>query len=240
MDTRSLCSAMPTTLDTCSRPFTVASAASSDDRSWPCRAWSPSCMPLLSFFLFASMWSMSVRISRIAASSCRLTDRIDLSMSPTTCLVSPTKLRISACILRSACTSSPKVCWMSLTSDAVKAAILFAACLLSFFTSTPIFSTRSRSTVWLAWMVACAALISVCSLATFATSMSNFLSAVKSAKASSNLDCTFFICMSNRRRLAGDASVTSLGPQTSSFSKLTRSPRSVTDCLTARFSERIT
>mmetsp|Transcript_103481 Transcript_103481/g.289889 ORF Transcript_103481/g.289889 Transcript_103481/m.289889 type:complete len:200 (-) Transcript_103481:236-835(-) len=65
-----------------------------------------------------------------------------------------------------------------------------------------------------------------CSLDMSFMSPSRRRKAVKSLNASTNLDCTFRICMSKRRKLGGETSSTLSGPQMSSFNVVMRASSS--------------
>mmetsp|Transcript_6072 Transcript_6072/g.15565 ORF Transcript_6072/g.15565 Transcript_6072/m.15565 type:complete len:240 (+) Transcript_6072:564-1283(+) len=222
MDIRSLCNDMPTTLEMCSRPRSVASAASRAAVTRLCADCTISCMSSLSFFRRLSVASMSSRTSRRAASTCLPVVSTSSCNTATVSRVSFTKSSISACNLCKVFTSLSKLPRTSLTRFAVNAAIWFAAALASRFASTatnPILSFSSPEAV-------CKSFSS--------TSMTSFFRSMPWTRASRQASWVSFvsaspisrfalnICRSSRRKLGGPSIWGSSEPQMSSCSDLYR------------------
>mmetsp|Transcript_16925 Transcript_16925/g.43123 ORF Transcript_16925/g.43123 Transcript_16925/m.43123 type:complete len:242 (+) Transcript_16925:299-1024(+) len=215
---RPLCRAMPSTAEMCSRPRRAASEDSRVEPTCPCSDVTPSCHACLSRFRFESKLSKSACSSRSEASSCRPMPWTTWSRLFMADCVSLTNVCISDCMCCNVRTSSPTLPLTSFIKLAVKAAILLAAALLSALVSTAIFSTRSRRPSQDVCSSAVFSCTRSCFLEISCTSTSNLRTRPRSAMTSNSLVVALRICMSSRRRLGGDTSSGSCGPQMSSAS----------------------
>mmetsp|Transcript_110323 Transcript_110323/g.356090 ORF Transcript_110323/g.356090 Transcript_110323/m.356090 type:complete len:250 (-) Transcript_110323:617-1366(-) len=205
-DIRSLCNDMLMTLETVSRPFSVASEASTAAATRFCMDCKPSSKPCLSRFRLPSRLSRSVRNSRHADSTCLAVEATACSTSATVACVSWTNFWMPCCFSWRSLISLLKPKRTSCMRFAVKAAMRLEIRLLSFLESRPILSILCLSSDSPAERSASCLLKSASVLMTSFICTSNLRSSARSLRAWMSCWFAFLICMSKRLRLGGEMS----------------------------------